>query len=174
MRRWTIEEKKFLFEFAPGHSRKEIYSEYVIRFGKNRSFDAVVDKIKRLHIKNGIDRRFKKGHISPTTSAVGSERIDIGGFIEIKVANPNKWKKKHRVIYEDYHNVKLNHRDFVIFLDNDKRNFDIENLALVTDRELFFINKNFDFENATTELRKSMIALAKANVRLMDVKKNRK
>ena len=45
---------------------------------------------------------------------------------------------------------------------------------MITSRELFFINKNFDFDNATTELRKSMIALAKANVKLTDAKRSRK
>jgi hypothetical protein len=174
MRRWTKEEKDFLFEFAPGHSRKEVYSEYVMRFGENRSFCSIVDRMKYYKIKTGSDGRFKKGDINLRTVKIGTERVGDHGFIEIKVALPNKWRKKHRVIYENHYNVKLNHRDFVIFLDNDKTNFDIENLVLVTVRELFFINKNFDFDNATTELRKSMIALAKANVKLIDVKKNRK
>lgn len=174
MRRWTKEEKDFLFEFAPGHSRKEVYSEYVMRFGENRSFCAIVDRMKYYGIKTGSDGRFKKGDINPRTAELGAERMGDHGFIEVKVEHPNKWKKKHRVIYENYYNVKLNHRDFVVFLDNDKRNFSIENLELVTVRELFFINKNFDFDNATTELRKSMIALAKAKVKLMDVKKNMK
>lgn len=174
MHRWTKEEIDFIYKFAPGHSRKEVYSEYVIRFGENRSFCSIVDRMKYYGIKTGSDGRFKKGDINLRTLKIGAERVGDHGFIEIKVANPNKWKKKHRVIYEDYHNVKLNHRDFVIFLDNDKRNFDIENLALVTVSELFFINKNFDFDNATTELRKSMIALAKAKVKLIDIKKDRR
>ncbi len=174
MIKWTKEEIDFLFEFAPGHSRKETYSEYVRRFGEKRGFNAVVDKMKYYHIKTGNDGKFKKGSFSPTTVEVGTERVGDHGFVEVKVAHPRKWRKKHRVIYENYHNIKLNHREFIVFLDNDKRNFDIENLILVTSRELFFINKNFDFDNATTELRKAMIALAKAKVKLMDVKRDRR
>ena len=43
---------------------------------------------------------FKKGHASHNHREVGSERVNVDGYIEIKVAEPNKWGLKHRVIWE--------------------------------------------------------------------------
>lgn len=43
---------------------------------------------------------FKKGHAPHNHREVGSERISKDGYYEIKVAEPNKWKLKHRVIWE--------------------------------------------------------------------------
>lgn len=74
---------------------------------------------------------FKKGHTPSNHREVGSERLNVDGYIEIKVAEPRRWQLKHRVIYENYHNVKLKSTDVVIFLDGNKQNFDIENLALI-------------------------------------------
>ena len=74
---------------------------------------------------------FRKGHQPASHREVGSERINVEGYVEIKVAEHRRWQLKHRVIYENYHNVKLKSTDVVIFLDGNKQNFDIENLALI-------------------------------------------
>ena len=66
---------------------------------------------------------FKKGHQPNNHREVGSERINVEGYAEIKVAEPNRWQLKHRVVYENYHNVKLKSTDVVIFLDGNKQNF---------------------------------------------------
>ena len=39
---------------------------------------------------------FKKGNIPKNHREVGSERITVDGYVEIKVAEPNKWKLKSR------------------------------------------------------------------------------
>jgi len=65
---------------------------------------------------------------------IGSEYIKPDGMTLIKVA-PNKWKYKQRLIYEQYHNVKLTSDDYIIFLDQDRNNFNIDNLARVSRRE---------------------------------------
>ena len=43
---------------------------------------------------------FKKGKSPVNHREVGSERINVDGYIEIKVAEPNRWKLKHRIIWE--------------------------------------------------------------------------
>ncbi len=35
---------------------------------------------------------FEKGHISKNHKPIGSERINVAGYIEIKTAEPNKWE----------------------------------------------------------------------------------
>ena len=65
---------------------------------------------------------------------IGSERVKSDGMIQVKVS-PDKWEYKQRLIYSKYHNVKLTSDDFIIFLDQDRNNFDISNLKRVTRRE---------------------------------------
>lgn len=84
---------------------------------------------------------FKKGHVPQNHRPVGSERVGKDGYLEIKVAEPKLWKPKHVKIYEEHHGpVPKGHK--VIFLDRNKRNFDIENLALVTNAQMARLNQN--------------------------------
>ena len=174
MHRWTKEEVDFLYEFAQGHYYREIAEEYKNRFGSELRISQIKDKLTALSIKTGVDGRFKKGESYFRSVPIGTETKSYRGYINIKVDQPNKWQKKHRFLYEKYNGVKLKKGEHVIFLDRNINNFDVNNLVMITSRELFFINKTFDFDTATTELRKSRIALAKANVKLMDAKRSRK
>ena len=84
--------------------------------------------------------RFKKGNVPKQHRPVGSERINVDGYIEIKVAEPNKWRLKHNLVYEE-HFGKLTKNEVVIFLDQNRLNLDINNLFKVTRAELAQINK---------------------------------
>ena len=103
---------------------------------------------------------FRKGHQPNNHREVGSERINVEGYIEIKVAEPNRWQLKHRVIYENYHNVKLKSTDVVIFLDGNKQNFDIENLALI-DRGINAIVNRHGMRCADAEITQTEVNIAK-------------
>lgn len=46
---------------------------------------------------------FKKGQMPTKHREVGSERINVDGYVEVKVAEPKKWKLKHRVVWEAAH-----------------------------------------------------------------------
>lgn len=43
---------------------------------------------------------FKKGHAPVNHRTVGSERVNVDGYVEVKVAEPNVWRPKHRIIWE--------------------------------------------------------------------------
>lgn len=43
---------------------------------------------------------FKKGRPSINQRPVGAERVNVDGYVEVKVAEPNKWRLKHRVVWE--------------------------------------------------------------------------
>lgn len=43
---------------------------------------------------------FKKGNVPKCHRPVGSERVNVDGYVEVKVAEPNKWRPKHRVEWE--------------------------------------------------------------------------
>ena len=103
---------------------------------------------------------FKKGHQPGNHREVGSERINVDGYAEIKVAEPNRWRLKHRVIYENCRNVKLKSTDVVIFLDGDKQNFGIENLALI-DRGINAIMNHDSMRFVDAEITRTGVNIAK-------------
>ena len=134
------------------------------KFGTNYGVNNIRAYMKNHKLRNGLDTSFKKGHIpankgkkgicgrgcektwfkkghTPSNhKPVGSERIDSkDGYVLIKVAEPRTWKHKHRVIWEQHHGPIP--KDYVvIFLDGDKQNLDINNLALITRNELKIMN----------------------------------
>ena len=104
---------------------------------------------------------FKKGNTPHNYRPVGSERVDAkDGYIFVKIADPNKWKLKHVAIYEEHYGpVPKGYK--VIFLDKNRRNFNIENLALVSNGEMAILNKNHRISEFP-EVTKAGIALEKS------------
>ena len=77
---------------------------------------------------------FKKGHINENKRAVGSERVNVYGYIEIKVAEPNRWRLKHRIIWEQ-HNGIIPEGFNVQFKNHNTLDCRIENLYLISKSE---------------------------------------
>ena len=77
---------------------------------------------------------FKKGHINENKRAVGSERVNVYGYIEIKVAEPNRWRLKHRIIWEQ-HNGIIPEGCNVQFKNHNTLDCRIENLYLISKSE---------------------------------------
>lgn len=151
---YTTEEQQFMTEYVPGHSYREIQKAFIEKFGWEISLSQVNSYIGNHHLstertgrfqkgqeppnkgKKGICAAgcekswFKKGHIPANYRSVGSERVNVDGYIEVKVADPNKWKLKHRVVWESV-NGKIPKGYIIIFRDNDKTNTDIDNLLLI-------------------------------------------
>lgn len=86
----------------------------------------------------GIERtratRFKKGQLGWNHKEVGYERISVDGYVEIKVAEPNKFKLKHRLVWEQ-HNGTIPKGFNVQFKDKNPQNVTIENLYLISRSE---------------------------------------
>lgn len=169
---YTEEEKRFFVEYVPGHRYVEIQQEFIKRFGWEISLGQVKSSIGRYHLntgKTGYFQRghapsnkgkkmpkevyekakatmFKKGHVPKNYRPVGSERINVDGYIEIKVEDPRKWKSKHNVVWEQNYG-EIPKDSVVIFLDGDKMNVSIENLKLIKRSELLIMNKQKMFSN---------------------------
>ena len=111
------------------------------------------------YMPNNKETRFQKGNIPHGHREVGEERIDKYGYIQIKVAEPNVWDLKHRVIYkEHYGEIPDGHN--IIFADGNKMNFDIDNLIAVSKSEMLILNNNnLRFEDK--ELTKVGVNIAK-------------
>ena len=82
-----------------------------------------------------------------------SERVKPDGMVLVKIAK-NKWEYKQRYIYSKYYNKKLTSNDYIIFLDQDRTNFNIDNLKLVTRHESSIISnqKAFSTNAKATEV----------------------
>lgn len=113
---------------------------------------------------------FKKGEIPKNHRPVGSTRITVDGYTEIKIAEPNRWALYHRYLYEKAYGVKLAKNEAVIFADGDKSNFDIDNLVKVSRANLLYLNNNnliFD----DPELTKTGVNVSKVAEKIFDLKR---
>lgn len=96
---------------------------------------------------------FKKGMVPHNVLPIGTERISPDGYIIVKVQNHGtyneQWMFKSRLVWEkEIGPVPKGYQ--VTYLDGNKQNCDIENLALVSKAERLKINQfglNFDDPN---------------------------
>ena len=74
---------------------------------------------------------FTKGHRPANHKPVGSERVSVDGYVEIKVAEHAKWRLKHRVMWEEaYGPIPKGHN--VQFKDRNPLNCSLDNLYLIS------------------------------------------
>jgi hypothetical protein len=167
---WSREEKEYLKQITPGHHHNEIQEmmnkkfelEFTLgqikgainRYGLNTGLTGYFEKGSIPYNKNkkgscaaGSEKGwFKKGRTPANHKPIGSERINVDGYIEIKVSEPNKWRLKHQVIWEE-HNGKIPKGYAVIFGDTNSLNLAINNLILVSRHQLLIMNKNNLIQN---------------------------
>lgn len=77
---------------------------------------------------------FKKGNSPHNHREVGSERVNVYGYREVKVAEPNRWRLKHRIIWEEV-NGEIPKGYNVQFKNHDSLDCRIENLYLISKAE---------------------------------------
>ena len=102
--------------------------------------------------------RFHKGNIHMNWRPVGSERIRVDKYIEIKVAEPNVWMLKQRFIYEKIYGA-IPKGMLVNFADGDRYNFDPDNLILLTKEQNLALTK-LNLRTEDTELTKTAVNVA--------------
>lgn len=102
---------------------------------------------------------FKKGHIPHNTLEVGAKVKDSDGYWKIKIAQPDKWEYIHRLIWENAYG-KLDRQTPVIFLNQNKDDLRLENLAVVDRADLCTVNKWIKFSE-DAEFNKTVLELAK-------------
>lgn len=161
------------FKFiVKGHTTNEIIDLYYKKFKKKLNYGNVKYLKRKYQLTSDINTKFKKGQKAHNHRPIGSEFLRDDGYIAIKVAEPNSWQLKHHYIWEK-HNGKIPDGYSVIFLDQDKTNFDINNLELVKKKDkliacsyrLFSTNKEVtktgiltaQVINKTKEIRKEVI-----------------
>ena len=106
--------------------------------------------------------RFKKGNIPWHTKEIYSEKLDKDGYVLIKLDDRNKWKRKHIWIWEKEHG-EVPEGHIIIFRDNNKYNFDIDNLKCISRSVNGVINGN-RWSTYTNEAKDAMIVLAELKI----------
>lgn len=130
------EEINFLKEVCIKNLVEDVIILFEEKFNKNITKNQVYAFKRKHNIKSGIDCKFKKGVIQYKYKPVGTETItyEKGRKIVYVKVDENNWERKHKYIYEK-HNGKVPKDSVIIFLDGNRNNFDIDNLALITRHE---------------------------------------
>lgn len=163
---WDLEKREFLKKIITEVS----YAEAAIIMTEKFKEDFTTNKLKaaaeRFKFRTGRTGRFKKGMIpfnkgkkgliganitsskkgkKPTNWVkVGTERVTRDGYIEVKYRDvyrgKKNWRGKHILLWEKA-NGAVPEGCVIIFGDRNKRNFNIDNLLLVTRGQLATLNK---------------------------------
>lgn len=117
----------------------------------------------------GQQTQFKKGQKGWNYKPVGTERINADGYVDVKIADPGKWKGKHVIIWEEA-NGPISAGHCLLFADGNKLNVTLENLLLVSRKELAVMNK-MGLISADAELTKAGIVIADIYLKIGERKK---
>ena len=162
MFKYTDEQKDFIYNNNHGKYAKELADIFNSKFGTNITSIEIKRFRGNHHLNSGLTGRFekgnvpfnkgtkglmkpnktsfKKGNIPHNHKEVGYERVNVDGYLEVKVKEPNVFKSKHRIVWEEtYGPIPKDHK--VIFLDGDKTHVELSNLALVKNSEMLILNK---------------------------------
>lgn len=194
MKKYTDDTINFLREIAPGKTYKEIVEIFNKKYDLDMTTKKLSSLLGRKKIKTGTTGCFrkgfipwnkgKKGYIGANKTSfkkgnkpknwrpVGSERIDSNEYTLIKVAEPNKWVFKHRMIYEQKYG-EIPKGAVIIFADGNKNNLNIDNLLCVTRDELKVLNK-CRLISSVPELTKTGLNVAKLKIKLAEIRKEKK
>ena len=104
----------------------------------------------KYYYRHNLDfKKINKSYKCVISKPIGTEsKPDKNGFVRVKI-NEKQWVYKQRLIYEKHYKIKLPKDYVVVFLDNDKTNYNIDNLMAVpikvslrtAGQNMFFKNK---------------------------------
>ena len=84
---------------------------------------------------------FKRGSKPPNYVPVGTERVrKSNGYVWVKIAEPNKWRMKHLLVWEEA-NGPVPDGWKIYFKDGNTQNCELDNLMLIEQRVLGSLNR---------------------------------
>lgn len=163
--RYSIEFEKYMKRYSKYHTLDELVNISNDVFNYNISKKALQKYLSRRKIRY---KGYNPNYITiKSIHPIGYETKRTDGYTVVKTGE-NEWTYKQRVIYEQYHNIKLSKNDKIIFLDRDITNFNIDNLMLTSEKEYNYI-KNKNLLTSDPEFNKTSILLAKVNYKTKEV-----
>lgn len=192
--KYTSDQVSFLTENVAGRSSAKLTEKFNAHFGLDLSLNQIRAFMKNRGLKNGLNYRFPRGHIpvnkgktglggwEPTQfkkgnkphnyKPVGTERVNGDDYVDVKIADPNKWRAKHLLIWEEANGpVPKGHA--VIFGDGNRRNFELDNLILVSRAQLAILNKH-NLIQMDAELTRTGVVIADIYKKIGEWKKVKK
>ena len=185
---YTPEQAQWLKDNHVGRGRAELAERFTAKFGREITVNQVKSFVGNRKLNSGLTGHyakgqtpwnrgkkgymganitsFKKGNIPHTQKPLYSERVNRDGYMEISIPERNPWtgaatrfKHKHVYLWEQEHGP-LPKGHAVIFRDCNNRNFELDNLLLVTRTELLHLNLH-KYSEQPDEIKPSILALAK-------------
>lgn len=159
------EVRAFIAEHVEGRSTEELVRMLNKEFDTDYGVTQMRAYKKNHGLSSGIDCRFRKGSVPPNKGKkgihipgcekgwfqkghrpanylpVGSEVVNTEGYVVVKIADPNIWEFKHKIIWRLHHGG-IPEGKILTFLDGDKLNTDVSNLALITNEENLQMNRS--------------------------------
>lgn len=196
---WTEAEIDFLREVYPKNGRKESTRLFNEHFGLNVTQNALKHTVQRYKIKAPTDGRyikgnvpmnkgipmsaeqyakckptmFSKGHVPGNKKPLGSERISRDGYIEVKIAEPNKWELLQVLVMQTLMGRRLEKGvEMVRFLDGNPLNCNPYNLVLTNRCVNARINQR-SIKPTTPESMKAVIQVETIKCLIRDKERNK-
>lgn len=152
---YSTEQVEFMIENYRGVSTKCLTGLVNRKFNTKFTPQQILCFKSRRKLKSGYDR----SNWNPMHKAVGAETLIANGYFKVKVAEPNVWEYKHRLAWQK-ENGPIPEGHFIIFLDNNTQNCELDNLALVDENTHGYMFQN-DYYTDDRELTKTALSASK-------------
>lgn len=132
--------EKFGTSYTKGQM-KAIYARFKLNSGRTGRFPKGHKPFKCIQKGWRIspETEFKAGHKPHNYRPIGTEVFRDDGYVWVKIADPNKWRQKHVLIWEAVNGPRPA-KHVIIFGDGNRLNFDIDNLILASQAQLAVLN----------------------------------
>lgn len=187
---YTDEQLLFLKDNYPNMARVELTAEFNKKFKQDRTVKAIAGTCKRNKFSSGRtgcfekgskpwntgtkgvckpnSGSFKKGNLPKNWKPVGHQRI-IDGYIMEKVEEPNKFRFKHQLVWEEHHG-QIPKEMVLWFIDGNRQNCSIDNLELIKKTEQIRRNQ-LKVNQAPGEIQETLKLVAKTQVAISEKRK---
>jgi hypothetical protein len=200
--KYTPEEVRFLKKNVKGRTMDELAEIFNKRFRLKLSAAKIRAATHNRKLWNGRDTRFKKGHVPSNKGKkgycargsekgwfkkgqrpsdwrpVGSERVNVDGYVEIKVSDisspdakirQRNWKMKHVVIWEAA-NGPVPKGNMIIFLNGNKLDMALKNLMMIS-RQAHAVMCHLKWYTNNRDVTKTNCAMAALKIAIADRKR---
>lgn len=170
----TKEQHAFLREFIPGHHYREIVEAFNAKYDTDyMTLDRINHYCKNHKVYTGFDGQYKKGnrplvawkkgeHPGKKTefkpgnpphnmAPVGAIVKRTDGYLQKKIAYPNKWKLLHLIVWEEAHGP-VPKGMCLAFRDGNRENCDLNNLRLIHRGSIAQLSKFSDTRGETRDV----------------------
>lgn len=164
--KYTKEFEDFVRQNVNKYTKEDFRSLLQERYSIQISSEALRRYLNRHKITNKYSD-YKKYNVRKVMQCpIGTEKITNEGVF-IKVAQPDKWKRKSRVMYEKYHNCKLKDDEYIVFLNHNNKDFSKENLVKSSLKEISYLH-NKEMYSSNPRLTELGILTTKLMIKLKE------